>query len=480
MAPGTEGQSAAALSREQKLELWRLSKGKPAVPQRKPLGAISSGQANSKRSRISTGSSGMVTKKAKILGRSSISSIGSTSDSAVDMSAVTDVSESSLDASSITDSSLRLSTGSAAGSSSTGGCGDGVGKKGGSSDSEASPHASSKGGNQDEDVGVETCHSVSGDGVGGGEGGGEDDMAEGGSMTVEQQQVEEAEAEADQDAAAVEGETILGELSAIEEAAGSQYESIEDTVSLQEAGNQESKMIPEAKETAAVDQENDQSASHRESFILISPPKDLLSQDDELQEEIAAHRSMAAKEEQTSTQGGGATAARERRALEEQLLATTTKLAQCTALLQAALQDNARLTEQAEQAIALRCRCEALEAAAGELRQLAQTAPAQSLQPQDPSPEEQESICKMREQMAKQASQFAEERGRIVAKLIASEERARKAEAGIVAAEKEAEVAVAEADEHWQNLFNTQMVTLQQQLQLALAAKAAAAPKPAE
>ena len=29
-------------------------------------------------------------------------------------------------------------------------------------------------------------------------------------------------------------------------------------------------------------------------------------------------------------------------------------------------------------------------------------------------------------------------------------------------------------------LFNTQMVTLQQQLQLALAAKAAAAPKPAE
>lgn len=469
MGPGTEGGAAAALSREKKLEQWRLSKGKPAVPQRKPLGAISSAQANSKRSRPSgtgwdrsSGSSAVVKKKAKIpTGRSSISSIGSASDSAVDMSAVTEVSEGSLNASSITDSSMRLSTGSMA-DSSTGGCdrGDGDGEGEGISNSEVSSDGITQEAEASGDIVGETSSAG---------GGGEDALAETRSTSVEEE--EHQDAEKDQVIAAGGGDATLGKLSVIVETAGSPHESIEELVSPQEAGDQGVNLISSAGETAADDGKDDTSA--RESFILISPPMEL-SHDDAMQEERVAHRPMVVTDEQTSAQGG------EREGLQEQLLATTIKLAQCTALLQAALQDNARLTEQAEQAIALRCRCEALEAAAVELREQAQRAPAEPLPAQEPSPEEQESITKMREQMAKQASQFAEERGRIVAKLIASEERARKAEAGVLAAEKEAEVAVAEADEHWQNLFNTQMVTLQQQLQLALAAKAAAAPKPAD
>lgn len=444
---GIVGEAPAALSREQKLELWKQKKGKSttpsAQPSRRPLGAISSSQANSKRARhsVSGGGDGIsdsraIKTKSRPSSRSSTSSLESTADSG--NTSVSEASENSLDSSAIDTSTSRVSIFSLANTAAS--------EEGLHQTSIDDQNASSSkwdvqsadGGDSDVELSVD-------DSTGG-------DLTADGSVLLGEEKANEVGGG---------GEVTLGILGFINEV------SQESLLPQQPECVATEVQFSEAAETDAVVSNAGDDVEETASFSTMNPQAD------------EGALSAAERAPEVASRGllDGDAAKVE---VDVQLARTSARLAECTALLRVVMQENERLSAQADDIGELRLRCTVLEGAAKDLSHEAPSQASDAAAALGATSEE--TIGHLRAQMAQQASDFAEERGRIVAKLITAEERARKAEAAVVAAEKEAEVAVHEADEHWQGLFDTQMKVLQQQLALALAAKAAApaAVKPTE
>lgn len=187
--------------------------------------------------------------------------------------------------------------------------------------------------------------------------------------------------------------------------------------------------------------------------------------------------------------------------LQVQLFDTSNRLAQCTAVLQRMVEENCQLREQVDQLAILKGKCAMLESAVVEMRVVQSAAqaaedhfgkdlPGAAILHGVPDCESADShdykrprvdrkggrgqecredheelscgsvaeeVSRLRLALAAQQKEYSEERQRHMEKLMKSEERARTAQA-----------AVTDVNQKWQQLFDSQMITLREQLKVAL------------